>query len=62
MSPSGEPSQSHTVRRAIEIVAEQLHTDGDVAFEALEGVAAASDEPLEDVAIRVLEGTVRFDA
>jgi hypothetical protein len=38
----------------------QLACDEDTAVEALESVAAAADEPLENVALHVLDGTVRF--
>jgi AmiR/NasT family two-component response regulator len=62
MSASDEHSQSHTLRRAIEIVASQLHCDEHAALEALDAVALAADVPLEDVANHLLEGTVRFDA
>jgi AmiR/NasT family two-component response regulator len=62
MSASGGQSQSHTLRRAVEIVASQLRCDEHAALETLEAVALAADAPLEDVANHVLEGTVRFDA
>jgi AmiR/NasT family two-component response regulator len=54
--------QSHSVRRAVDIITVQLRCDEEAAFEALQSVAAAAEELLEDVAAHVLEGTVRFDA
>jgi hypothetical protein len=45
----------------MEIVATQLDCGEDAALEALERVATAADELLENVALHVLEGTVRFD-
>lgn len=54
--------QSHSIRRAIDIIATQLGSDEDAAFEVMQSVATAAGELLEDVATRVLEGTVRFDA
>jgi hypothetical protein len=53
--PSDDP-----VRRAVRVVTSQLACDEDTAFEALKSVAAAADEPLENVALHVLDGTVRF--
>jgi AmiR/NasT family two-component response regulator len=53
---------SATVRRAVEIVAEQLDCDENTALEALRAVAGAAEESLEAVALHVLDGTVRFDA
>jgi hypothetical protein len=57
----GPGQQSHTIRRAVEIVATQLRCGERDALEALERVATAADEILENVALHVLEGTVRFD-
>jgi AmiR/NasT family two-component response regulator len=57
-----QESRSHSVRRAVDIIAVQLQCDDDGAFEALQSVATAAEELLEDVAAHVLEGTVRFDA
>ena len=53
---------SPTVRRAVEIVTEQLGCDEHSALEALRAVAVAAEESLEAVALHVLDGTVRFDA
>jgi len=52
---------SATVRRAVEIVAEQLDCDEETALEALRAVAGAAEESLESVAVQVLDGNVRFD-
>jgi hypothetical protein len=62
MRADREELHGHTVRRAVEIVAWQLQSDVGEALDALEAVAAAADETLENVAIHVLEGTVRFDS
>ncbi|MCU1465776.1 MAG: hypothetical protein JWM72_1704 [Actinomycetia bacterium] len=58
---STEERLSATVLRAVEIVAAQLDCDEKTALEALRAVASAAEESLEDVAVHVLEGTVRFD-
>jgi anti-sigma regulatory factor (Ser/Thr protein kinase) len=55
--PSDDP-----VRQAVALVAAQLGCDEDTARQALEAVATAADETVENVALHVLDGTVRFDS
>ena len=55
-----EDGCSATVRRAVEIIAEQLDCDEKTALEALRAVASAAEESPEDVAAHLPEGTVRF--
>jgi hypothetical protein len=49
------------IRQAVDAIAAQLHCDENQAFEALVGVATATETDLADVADYVLEGAVRFD-
>jgi hypothetical protein len=58
---SEEERLSAGVRRAVEIIAAQLDSDEKTALGALGAVADAAEVSLEDVALHVLEGTVRFD-
>jgi hypothetical protein len=57
---TAEP-QRDVVRRAVDVVAEQLKCDPAGALRAIQDVAAAADqEPIEYVAAAVLDGRVRF--
>jgi hypothetical protein len=57
-----EEPESYTIRRAVDIIATQLRCDARVALDTVESLAAATGQPVEDVAVLVLEGAVRFDS
>jgi len=57
-----EEPLSYTIRRAVDIIATQLRCDDRVALETLESLAAATGQAVEDVAVLVLEGAVRFES
>jgi hypothetical protein len=57
-----EESSADPLRQAVAMVAAQLRCDEDTAIQALEAVATAADETVANVALHVLDGTVRFDS
>lgn len=58
LMPDNHPSDM--VGRAVELVVAQLGCDSVSALAALQDVAAATDEPVGDVAVDVVNGVVRF--